>query len=320
MSYKTELQGNNIDLQSILDAVNALPEAGEDVPTVEQATPTITVSASGLITASATQSAGEVAAGTKTATKQMAVKGATTITPGTTEQIAIPEYTYALGAVTVEGDANLVAENIVKGKSIFGVDGSADMSGSGGDNGAALVDGSIVSFSDASITSVRNYAFYGCPSLTTVSLSTVTKAGAYAFSECTMLKDVSLPQLGTVESRTFANGSKLETVDLSNATYINSYAFQYCTSLKKIGFPKVRYISSGSFMSCSGLIALILRKTDAACELQNINAFSSTPIASGTGYIYVPSSMVAVYKATTNWANYADQIRAIEDYPAITGG
>lgn len=33
MNYKTELQANNADLQSILDAVNALPEAGANVET-----------------------------------------------------------------------------------------------------------------------------------------------------------------------------------------------------------------------------------------------------------------------------------------------
>lgn len=44
-----------------------------------------------------------------------------------------------------------------------------------------------------------------------------------------------------------------------------------------------------------------------------------TAIASATGYIYVPQSLVDQYKAATNWATYANQIRAIEDYPEITG-
>lgn len=34
---------------------------------------------------------------------------------------------------------------------------------------------------------------------------------------------------------------------------------------------------------------------------------------------YVPRIMVEGYKAATNWANYADRIRAIEDYPEICG-
>ena len=51
------------------------------MPTATQATPGITVSSGGLITASATQSAGYVAAGTKSATKQLTTQSAKTITP-----------------------------------------------------------------------------------------------------------------------------------------------------------------------------------------------------------------------------------------------
>ena len=62
MSYNTQLQTNNTKIQSLIDTVNALPDAPA---AVEQATPTITISTGGLITASATQDAGLVSAGTK---------------------------------------------------------------------------------------------------------------------------------------------------------------------------------------------------------------------------------------------------------------
>ena len=52
------------------------------MPSATQATPSIAVDANGLITATATQGAGYVAAGTKSATKQLAVYD------GTVEQIA----------------------------------------------------------------------------------------------------------------------------------------------------------------------------------------------------------------------------------------
>ena len=52
----------------------------------------------------------------------------------------------------------------------------------------------------------------------------------------------------------------------------------------------------------------------------SIDAVSYTKISSGSGYIYVPAALVDGYKAAGNWQNYADQIRAIEDYPEITGG
>ena len=144
------------------------------MPTATQATPSISVNSSGLITASATQSAGYVASGTKSATKQLTTQAAKTITPGTSSQTAVAAGRYTTGAVTVaaipstyvkpnqtkaattytpttsdqtiaagtycsgaqtiKGDANLVAANIAEGVSIFGVTGTHS-GGSGGSSG-----------------------------------------------------------------------------------------------------------------------------------------------------------------------------------------
>lgn len=71
------------------------------MPTATQATPTISVSSSGNITATSTQTAGYVAGGTKTATKQLTTKGATTITPSSSEQTAVSAGTYVTGDIKV---------------------------------------------------------------------------------------------------------------------------------------------------------------------------------------------------------------------------
>lgn len=96
----------------------------EAVPTTEQATPQIDISTSGLITASAVQTEGYVSSGTKSATMQLATQSAKTVTPGTTNQVAVASNVYATGEVTVSGDANLKAENIAEGVKIFGVEGT----------------------------------------------------------------------------------------------------------------------------------------------------------------------------------------------------
>ena len=49
-------------------------------------------------------------------------------TPGTTDQ-TIAAGTYCTGAQTIKGDANLIAENIKKGVTIFGVAGSYEGEG-----------------------------------------------------------------------------------------------------------------------------------------------------------------------------------------------
>lgn len=94
------------------------------MPTATQATPSISVSSAGLITAAATQTAGYVAAGTKSATKQLTTQAAKTITPGTADQNAVASGVYTTGAITVKGASSLRAENIKKGVSIFGVTGT----------------------------------------------------------------------------------------------------------------------------------------------------------------------------------------------------
>ena len=64
-------------------------------------------------------------------------KDAASYTPGTEDQI-IASGTYLTGAQTVKGDANLIAGNIKKGVSIFGVAGSFDGPGGGGGSGGGI--------------------------------------------------------------------------------------------------------------------------------------------------------------------------------------
>ena len=62
-------------------------QATKDVASATQATPSLSVNSStGVVTATASQSAGYVAAGTKSSTLQLTTKGAQTYTPGTTQQ------------------------------------------------------------------------------------------------------------------------------------------------------------------------------------------------------------------------------------------
>lgn len=95
--------------------------------TVSVPTPSITVSSSGLITASNSQSAGYTAGGSQSATSQLTTKSAQTYTPTTYSQ-TISSGRYLTGTQTISGDSNLVASNIKSGVSIFGVSGSLNAS------------------------------------------------------------------------------------------------------------------------------------------------------------------------------------------------
>lgn len=91
---------------------------------VIQAAPSISVSSGGLITASAVQAEGHVAAGTKSAAYQQTTHSGGQYIPSTTTITAVSKGRFLTGDVKVSGDANLVPGNIRSGVRIFGVAGS----------------------------------------------------------------------------------------------------------------------------------------------------------------------------------------------------
>ena len=342
----------------------------KSVSTATQATPSITVNSSGLITATATQTAGYVAAGTKSATKQLAFQAAKTITPTTASQIAVssgyytggdvtvaaipstyikPSYTkaattytpkttnqtisagtYCSGVQTIKGDSNLVAGNIRSGVSIFGVSGSYEGEGGGNTNAEdSLVMRTVTTYTNDRVASIGSYAFNYCSSLTSVSFPAATTIGSYAFAYCSGLTSVSFPAATTINycafaccysltsvsfpaARTIGNYafdrcSSLTSVSFPAATTISSQAFAQCYSLTSVSFPAARTIGRSAFQRCSSLTTLYLTGSS-LCSLAASTAFTSTGIGSNKGYIYVPSSLVASYKAATNWAFFSNRI------------
>lgn len=130
-------------------------------------------------------------------------------------------------------------------------------------------------------------------SITELSDSFMTEVGGQAFRGCKALKNVAF----------------------ENVTKVGVAAFWECTALEKAEFYQAAEFAANVFYGCTGLTALILRSTDAVCTMTG-SLSDSTPIAKGTGYIYVPRALVDTYKAASGWSTYASQIRAIEDYSA----
>lgn len=195
------------------------------------------------------------------------------------------------------------------------------------------------------ITKVPTYAFYECANLTNIDLSNVTSLETAAFHSCTNLSITSMPNLTTITgSNVFANNTAITSiyfpllstiaqdslrnmkgvtsVNLPSLTEIPSYSFANNSVMAVVDLKVASSIKGNVFYACNKLSTLILRKSDSICTLSATSAITSTPIASGTGYIYVPKALIDTYKSATNWVTYADQFRAIEDYTVdgtITG-
>lgn len=108
----------------------------------------------------------------------------------------------------------------------------------------------------------------------------------------------------------FNGAAVLDRVVFRAATAVGDNAFSGCVKLAGADFHVGESIAASAFYGCKVLADLWLRG-DTICTLANTNAFTNTPIASGTGRIHVKAELVESYKAATGWANYGDQIVAI---------
>lgn len=172
---------------------------------------------------------------------------------------------------------------------------------------------SSISFPNA--TFADEYAFQNCKTLTSVSLPSLIEIYDYCFASCSNLTSMDLPLVAHISQYCFRNCTKLAEVNLPNVTELYTNCFEGCTGLEKIMLPKTTYIDSGVFSGCSNLQAIVLSNTDEICWLEKANLPDNDNL-----YIYVPKALLEDYKTAINWEQYADHIRAIEDYPDIIDG
>lgn len=146
-----------------------------------------------------------------------------------------------------------------------------------------------------------------------------TDIGGYCFFNCGYIKPTFGDNCNIIGDYAFQNCGRLTEVNTNKVTIIKGNAFAGLGALGKAILPNVLEINNGAFNNCKNLTSLSIKSTT-ICNLKTIGALSNTPLASGTGYIYVPKELIEQYKVATNWVTYAEQFRAIEDYPEITGG
>ena len=164
------------------------------------------------------------------------------------------------------------------------------------------------------VTSIGDYAFYDCDSITSVSIpKSVTSIGEFAFAgsslksielskgvtsignasfaDCTNLSSITLPDgITDIEEGAFAECSSLKSVVLSNGVKtIKERTFFECSSLTSVSIPKsVTSIEDKAFEGCSSLTGIMLPN-----GLKNIGNSAFIDCTSLTS-IKIPKSVTSI--------------------------
>ena len=125
---------------------------------------------------------------------------------------------------------------------------------------------SLTSVSMPSVVTIGEDAFYTCSSLTSVSMPSVTTIGDYAFYYCNALTSVSMPSVVTIGEDAFYTCSSLTSVSMPSATTIGDYAFEYCSTLTSVEMPAVATIGEDAFYGCSALTSIYLPASCASID------------------------------------------------------
>ena len=112
------------------------------------------------------------------------------------------------------------------------------------------------------VTSIGNYAFSGCSSLTDITLpSSVTSIKSCAFYKCSQLASIEIPSSVTsIGNSAFKNCTGLTSITISDrVTSIGNYVFWGCSNLTSIVIPdSVTSIGVLAFNDCSSLTSITI--------------------------------------------------------------
>lgn len=185
-------------------------------------------------------------------------------------------------------------------------------------------DSTITSFpsSRKNVEKVLAMAFEQCSALSgDIELPACDTVYYCGFYGCRSVNSFSLPMCSFIADVAFGTCWKLTSVYLPNCSFVGRNAFGNCSSLGTMSLPKCSHILSEAFAGCSK-ISMFTIGTDLStvCYLYSSDAFRSTPVANSVylGYyasIYVPDSLVELYKSDYCWSFYSDRITGISNLP-----
>ena len=146
------------------------------------------------------------------------------------------------------------------------------------------------------VTSIGDYAFRGCSSLTSITLpDSVTSIGDCAFVFCVGLSSITLPDSVTsIGDSAFKNCSSLTSITIPDrVTSIEPYAFDNCSSLTSITIPNsITSIGASAFYNCRSLTSITIPDRVTSIESRAFTGCSSLTS------ITIPDSVTSIGYAT----------------------
>lgn len=151
------------------------------------------------------------------------------------------------------------------------------------------------------VTTLDNYALQNCSNLASIDLSNIVSIGAYSLEGIAVNEMILSEGFTEIKLRGASKIVPLTKVDLPSTTTA---------------------IGDTCFVYCENLVTAIVRATTPPSLVANafgygIGAVAQTPIAKGTGVIYVPDASLEAYKTATNWVDMAAYIHPLSE---IEGG
>ena len=217
---------------------------------------------------------------------------------------------------------------------------------SGGMDLTNLINRTITSFSNDSVTNIGQGAFNYCTQLASIDCPNVTRVERSAFTSCNALTTINLPRAVNCLS-TFADNTALTTVNLASVTGLSSDMFNGCTNLTNVTLTSCRSISARAFYNCTNLSYLDLPAVTSigTGAFHNLGAnakplhvmlrsttvctYSGQPGSGNLGgdpqrFLYVPAAIKSQYSLLESggWTTAFEEVRALEDYTVdgtITG-
>jgi len=194
-----------------------------------------------------------------------------------------------------------------------------------------------------SVTSIGNYAFYGCSGFTSVTIpNSITSIGSSAFEDCSGLTSVTIPNSVTsIGESAFENCSGMASVTIGNGvTSIGESAFKNCSGMASVTIGNgVTSIGNNIFVNCGSLRSVTIGSGiqrinpyafNDCNNLNRITLYAKTVPQLEVGFlgipdeyyvritVYVPADMVQQYKTAAYWRNFANILPISGDAVNVT--